>query len=319
MERRSQLFWPLALIAAGILWILVQTGNMPAANLWALTYLWPLLLIGAGVSLILRPYRAWAAPVVSALVVAILFLAVLFAGQIGWDRVPGAAAGGRIFWGPVARGSGQIVSQARDVSGFTAVRLDYPASVLIRQGQSEALRIEAEDNVMAEISTQVVNGTLEIKPVRSQRLHVNPTEPVRITITVRDLKDVRCEAAGDITVQDLNAADLSVGLNGAGSINLDNARLKSLEAVLRGAGSLRASGEAESLRVELDGLGNFDGAGLRTREAAVSLNGMGSAEVWVESNLAASIGGLGSVGYYGSPQVSKSVSGLGSVHYLGAK
>ena len=38
MERKLHLFWPLALIAAGVIWILIEVGSIPAANLWALAY-----------------------------------------------------------------------------------------------------------------------------------------------------------------------------------------------------------------------------------------------------------------------------------------
>src|SRR5512140_1800092 len=104
MERKPHLFWPLALIAAGILWILIQLGNIPAANLWALSYVWPLLLIGAGVSLILRPYWSWASPPISALVVGVLFLSVLFAARLGWDRIPAVSSGGSFFGVSTTRG-----------------------------------------------------------------------------------------------------------------------------------------------------------------------------------------------------------------------
>jgi hypothetical protein len=55
MERKLSLFWPLTLIAAGVIWLLVSAGKLPAENLWALTHFWPFLLIGAGVGLILQP------------------------------------------------------------------------------------------------------------------------------------------------------------------------------------------------------------------------------------------------------------------------
>ena len=58
MMKQRSLFFPLALIAAGILWIMIGMGRLPVQNLWALAHIWPFLLIGAGVSLILRTYWA---------------------------------------------------------------------------------------------------------------------------------------------------------------------------------------------------------------------------------------------------------------------
>ncbi len=320
MERKLHLFWPLALIAAGAIWILIELGTIPAANLWALTYVWPALLIGAGISLILRPYWRFASPVVSAFVIGILFLSVYFAAPLGWNQLPAIDfSHGTLFWGGTVRGSGHVITQSRDVKGFTAIYLAYPASVVVRQGTSESLTIEAEDNVVAALRTQVVNGVLQIDNQRDHRVYINATQPVKITITAKQLKDVSFDAAGDLTVQNLSGTDFRVVLNGAGSINLDNAKLQSLDAMLDGAGSLHASGSADNLVVDINGLGSFDGAALQSQRATVHVNGMGSADVWVESALTANINGVGSVNYYGSPSVSRSVNGLGSVNSKGAK
>lgn len=320
MDRRLHLFWPLFLIAAGVLWILIELGTIPAANLWALSYVWPLLLVGAGVSLILRPYWPYASPLISALVIAILFLSVLFAAQIGWNRVPSLGLSNGSFFGiGTERGSGHVITQSRDVKGFTAVNLAYPASVVIRQGTSESLTIEADDNIVAILRTEVVGGVLQIDNRRDHNVYINPTRPVKITITTRELRDVSFDSAGDLTIEGLSGKDFRVVLDGAGSINLDNVKLQSLKAVISGAGSLHATGTADTLTADLDGLGSFQAAGLRSQTAVVNVNGMGSADVWVESSLTANINGVGSVNYYGSPSVRRSVNGLGSVQDKGAK
>lgn len=320
MERRYHLFWPLVLIAAGILWMLIELGTIPASNLWVLTYVWPILLIGAGLSILLRPYWRYSGEVISLVVVAGLFLAVIFAGRLGWSRYPGLGIGSySIFAGPGVRGSGNVVTQTRDVQDFTRIRIAYPASVVIRQGGPESLTIQAEDNVAPTIKTQVENGVLVIGNMRETVGLTNPTKPVRITIVVKDLQELDFDAAGDVNVQGLKTKSLTIQLDGAGSMTLDNLELGSFTANLSGVGSLRTSGTASTVTVRVDGLGSFDGAGLHSQTATAILNGMGSATVWVDSTLTATVSGVGSVNYYGNPQVSRSVSGLGSVRSMGTK
>ena len=320
MERKYHLFWPLVLIATGVMWILIQTGRIPASNLWALAYVWPLLLIGAGLALILRPYWRYAGALMSVLAVGGLFLSVLFAPQMGWNRVPNPGLdGGWFLNGSTARGSGNVVTQNRAVSGFTTIHLNYPASVLIRQGSTESLTIEAEDNVAASIQTQVVNHDLEIDTQQNHRLFVVPTRPVRITITVKDLNELDFNSAGDVTVQGLKSDAFKALLDGAGSIKLENLQVGALDAQLSGAGSLEAAGAAESLTAQVDGLGSFEGASLKCKTANVTLNGLGSANIWADEKLTASINGMGSVSYSGNAQVTKSVNGLGTVNFTGNK
>ena len=163
MERRLHLTWPLILVAAGILWILIEMGRVPVANLWVLTYLWPLFLVAAGLGLILRPYWRYAGTVLGALVVVAIFLAILFAGQLGWNRFPDYSLQGiSLFSGTTERGSGHVITENRPVHGFTTIHLSYPATVTIRQGATEGLSIESDDNVVASIRTQVTGDVLEI-------------------------------------------------------------------------------------------------------------------------------------------------------------
>ncbi len=320
MERRLHLFWPLTLIAAGVLWIMIEVGTIPVANLWVLTYLWPVLLIGAGLGILLRPYWRYSSTVIGALMVIGLFLAVVFAQQLGWNRFPRYALNGvSIFSGPAQRGSGHVITQDRTVQGFTGIHISYPATYVIKQGATESLTIQAEDNVVAAINTQVQNGVLDIAGVRDHIVQVSATQPVQITITVKDLKSLNFDSAGDVTIQGLKTDSLTTVLDGAGSMVFNNLQLSSLTANLSGVGSFRPSGTVDTLTVRVDGLGSFDGAGLHSQSATVNLDGMGSATVWVDSQLTANVNGMGSVNYYGSAQVSRSVNGLGTVHYMGTK
>lgn len=320
MERRLHLFWPLTFIGAGVLWILIQSGRVAVSNLWALTYVWPVILIGAGLGLLLRPYWQYAKPMISLLVVGALFLSVLFASQLGWNQPPGFALSGPIFLGGSGvRGSGHIVSEDRPVNGFSSIEISYPASTVIQQGTSESLSIEADDNVLPTIRTAVVAGVLEIDGVRDHQAYVIPTKPVKITITVKDLNKLSFSSAGETVIDGLHTEKLLTDLSGAGSMRMDNVELGSLDAELSGVGSLEASGAAKDLTVNVSGLGSFQGKQLHSQTASVQLDGMGSAEVWADSQLTARVSGVGSVNYYGNAQVTKSVSGLGSVQYMGAK
>ena len=175
MERRISLFFPLVLISAGLLWILIQMQIVKPSNLWALVYLWPFLLIAAGLGLILRSYWRYSTAVIDILLVGGAFLAIIFAPQLGWAHIPGYAINGNgVFVGPGQRGSGKIVTESRDVHDFRSIRLSYPAQVPISQGDAEMLTIQADDNVAAQISTQVVDGVLEINNLSGHQLSIAP-------------------------------------------------------------------------------------------------------------------------------------------------
>jgi hypothetical protein len=321
MQQKRSLFGPLLLIAAGLVWLLVKSGTVPSANLWALTHIWPFLLIAAGLGILLRPYWSYASVVLDVVLIGGALLAIFYAPQLGWAS-PSFLSWvdiGEPFIGPGERGSGNVISQTREVSDFKAVSVEYPAQVLIKQGNTESLKIEAEDNLLPNLKTQVKNGTLEIFYRRENGKHVNPTKMVKITITVKDLTEVDFTTAGELIVENLKTNGLDVSLSGAGSLKLNDIQVKSLEVSLSGAGSMTASGSADNLELNISGFGDFDGEELHDQKARVHISGAGSATVWADDSLIADVSGAGSVNYYGSASVTRNISGVGGVNHLGNK
>jgi hypothetical protein len=250
-------------------------------------------------------------------------LAILYAPQLGWARPSMLSMFNfdESFVGPGERGSGNVVTETREVSGFDAVTVSYPAQVVIKQGSAESLEIEAEDNLLPNLKTQVKNGTLDIFYRRENGKHVNPTKTVQITIVVKDLSDVEFTSAGELIIENLETENLDVSLSGAGNVDLDQIDVETLKVSLSGAGSATASGTADSLDLAISGFGDFKGKELHDKKARVSISGAGSATVWVDDDLMAEVSGAGSVGYYGPASVTRQsqISGVGGINHLGDK
>ena len=323
MEHRRSIFGPLLLIAAGAMWLLVKSGNIPSANLWALTHVWPFLLIAAGVGIILRPYWKYTGILLDILIIGGLVLAIVYAPKFGWAnpsmgfiRWDGNSAA---FFGPSESGSGNVKSQTREVSDFHAIEVDYPAQLTITQGKAASVKVEAEDNLLPGLITQVKDGRLNMSYKPKDGKYVNATKIVKITIVVKNLDNIHFSSAGELTVNGLKTDALDFSLNGAGKVTLNEVTIKDLKMDLSGAGSLDAIGTADNLDVNISGFGGFNGADLHSRTAKVNISGAGSATVWVDDNLNANVSGAGSIDYYGSASVTKNVSGVGSVNSRGNK
>ena len=322
MEHKRSLFGPLLLIAAGVIWLLVKSGNIPSANLWALTHIWPFLLIAAGIGLILRPYWKYTSYILDVIIIGGAVLAIVYAPRLGWaspSMFSMTFEDGEPFFGPGEPGSGNVITQTRNVSDFLAIEVDYPAQVFITQGNTESVKIEAEDNVLPGLKTEIQNGQLRIFYKSKDGKHVNPKKTVKITIVVKDLKDVDFTSAGELNIKGLKTDNLSVSLSGAGNLVLDNILVQKLDVNLSGAGSMTASGTADDLSLNISGFGDFKGGELYGKTADVTISGAGSATVWVDDDLTAEISGAGSVNYYGSADVTKQINGVGSVKHLGNK
>ncbi len=322
MEHRRSIFGPLLLIATGVIWLMVKSGNLPAENIWALTHIWPFLLIAAGVGIILRPLWKFTGILLDILIIGGLVFAILNAPKFGWASPSMGFVswdGNEVYFGPGEPGSGNVKSQTREVSDFHAIEIKYPAQVTITQGKAASVKIEAEDNVLPRLITQVKDGTLHIFYKSDNNKHVNPTKAVKITIVVKNLDQVQFSSAGELTINGLKTDTLDFSLNGAGKVMMDGITVKTLNLDLSGAGSLEATGTADNLDVNISGFGSFEGADLHSKTASINISGAGSATTWVDDELDASVSGAGSINYYGSASVTKNVSGVGSVSHQGDK
>ena len=210
---------------------------------------------------------------------------------------------------------GPVEKREEAVSGFNRVHMETFGEVLVRQGDEEALTIEAPRDYLRYITAEVENGTLFI---RTRRGFVGgPVQRVIYTLTVKDLDELSFSGAGAIKVFSLETGDFRLSLTGAGSIEIDELKADALEVDLTSAGAVVIAGNVKTQDVNLSGLGSYEGGDLRSDTAKVNLSGAGSAVVWVEESLDVNVSGVGSVSYFGDPDVNQNISGLGSVNSKG--
>lgn len=211
--------------------------------------------------------------------------------------------------GPAVRGSGNVATETRAVSGFSEIDLAGIGDVRVEQTGSESLTIEAEDNLLPLLTTEVRNGCLTL----GTKENLRPTRPIVFRITVDRLEAVRVSGSGDVRVEQLQSPRLDARISGSGRLRVVRLDTPDLDADISGSGSATFAGRADEVRLDVSGSGAFNAADLKAADARVSIAGSGSATVHATERLSADISGSGAVHYLGDPQVSRHVSGSGSI------
>ncbi len=207
------------------------------------------------------------------------------------------------------RGSGTLTSETREVAGFSRIVLEGSGRVEVDITGTESLTIEAEDNLMPHLTSEVVDGTL----VLGTNGVIVPSRDIVYTITASALDGLSISGSGQITAGEIGGDALDVEIEGAGSIDLTVLELSSLEASISGSGVIDVAGSAGDLEVAIPGSGSFDGSGLEALSGRVDISGSGNAVVNVSESLVASVSGSGAIKYLGNPEVQSDISGSGSV------
>jgi carbon monoxide dehydrogenase subunit G len=207
-------------------------------------------------------------------------------------------------------GSGNVVSESRNVSGFTEVALQGIGNLSIQQTGSESLTIEAEDNIIPKLRTEVNNGrlTIGIEPNTS----IQTTKPINYKLTVKDLNALELSGAGRVDAENINTNNLKITNAGSGDVAA-SISANNLNVAQRGSGDVKTSGKADSQDVNISGSGSYQAENLQSKEAKIVVNGSGEATVNVSDKLDVRINGSGSVEYSGNPNITQRIRGSGDL------
>lgn len=214
-------------------------------------------------------------------------------------------------------GSGDNVTETREVSNFDRINLEGSGEVVIVQSGEESLVIEADANLLPNVTSEVSGGTLTLA-LESGNSGIFSSK-ITYKVGVDDLVGASIEGSGDITAESLETDSLDVDISGSGEVKIDNLTAEELATVIEGSGNAQLAGEVEQQTIDIAGSGKYSASDLKSDSATVTIGGSGKAIVWAMETLNATIDGSGSVDYYGSPSVNASESGSGSVNSRGEK
>ena len=215
------------------------------------------------------------------------------------------------------KGSGDVTTESREVSGFDSVSHTGIGRVIITQGDKESLTIEADDNLFEYITSEVKSGTLELG--FTDNVRIDSASPITFTVGVKDLTGLDSTGTGSIEIGELRADNLSISTSGTGSISIGTLTATDLMANAEGTGDIKLAGNVETQEIMRVGTGDYDASDLESKTANVEAVGTGSVVIWVLDSLDVEITGTSEVSYYGSPNVTQNITATGSLTSLGDK
>ena len=220
--------------------------------------------------------------------VAAVAVGVTFAGLFSWGKATESIVDLKVSFG-AEKGSGSVASERRQVSDFSKIDVSHVFHVEISAQGEHAVEVEADDNLLQFIKTEVRGGTLHIE--LDER--VKTSNPMRVRISAPNIDRVQASGASRVNVANLKNDELAVDTSGASKINV--------------------SGETGNLIVDVSGASTIDAGSLSAATANIDASGASHVNVNVADELIADASGASRITYAGSPRVQKSTSGASSV------
>lgn len=211
------------------------------------------------------------------------------------------------------------VRERREVSAFHAVELRYFGQVVLHHGETCALEIEGDPDVVPKVHAEVRGDTLilEVGENWLERLTSGlllvANRPLRYHVTLPRLSALSVAGSGEVDGGDWSGPQLRLRVSGQAELRLDGLAYDVVDAVVSGRGELRLAGQGDRAQLSISGSADIVAPELALRHAEVKIAGQGNVEVRVSDRLDVRIAGFGAVRYHGDPSIKQVISGAGTV------
>ncbi len=163
--------------------------------------------------------------------------------------------------------------------------------VILKEGGSESITIEAEGVNPEDIVTEVKGNTLNVKMKKGSY----KKSKINLSISYRSLKSVSNSGSSDIHAENPIKGD-SFEFNSSGSGDFTGAfDVKKLNINISGSSDMKLSGKADKQAYAISGSGDVDAAKLSGGEADVAISGSGDISLNVSGPVRSAVSGSGKV------------------------
>ena len=198
-------------------------------------------------------------------------------------------------------GSDNIVTKDVAVQSFSELKVSGVFSLYLEQGNTESVKIEADDNFQPLFEVKNEGSKLVIK----MQDHINlktkkGSKGMKVYITFKSLKSMELSTVGNISAEKkLSFNDLEIKNNSVGSINL-NLTAKSIHIRNESVGTVMLTGSADEAIIKNNGVGSLKAYDFVVQKMEINNEGIGSAEVNAEKELKVKDSFLGKVSNKGA-------------------
>ncbi|HTT13698.1 MAG TPA: head GIN domain-containing protein [Burkholderiaceae bacterium] len=204
----------------------------------------------------------------------------------------GAAGAVRAALAQVIRGSGIAKTEQRTLAPFDRVDVAGAFDVTLVDGPVYKITVEADNDLLDAISSDVVDNELRISSLRS---FVSRTS-MKATVESPPIRALNVSGNAKVTAGALSGPNFA--FTGSGS------------------STAKLGGSIETLKIALAGSGRVDAVELTAQSVEVEVLGSGAADVNAVKTLSFMVIGSGTLRYRGNPKVSRNAIGRGRVEQM---
>lgn len=223
----------------------------------------------------------------------LIFIAAIVVGVLvtGIFSVGEAAKPFFIFsFGKKVKGSGNVVAEVREIKDFTGVDVGGVFIVEVVAQKDFFVEVEADDNLVPLIKTEVRDGVLHIEAEK----RLSSRNGLKIRIAAPEINRIDASGVAKVELKESKSEELHIDVSGASNVTL--------------------GGTSSRLFIDVGGASRVYAGELKTEDARIDASGASSVETFATGNLQAKASGASRITYSGGPKnVEKRSRGASSI------
>ncbi|MFS4467958.1 head GIN domain-containing protein [Maribacter sp. 2210JD10-5] len=235
--------------------------------------------------------------------VSIAMLLALFLSSCGFDINLGDFGSGK-------KGNGVVVEENRKVTGdFTAVYASEGLDVYVTQDDEFKISVEADENIIDLIGTDIKNGKLRIHAIENIGRATK-----KVFVSLPEVTTLETSSGAHLTAQNvIESNELSIE-SSSGSILNAEVMANELELDASSGANIEVSGKAVEVYVDGSSGANIRAKNLEAKKCRAEGSSGSNISVNVSETLTADASSGANISYLGDATVKKNKSVSGSVH-----
>jgi hypothetical protein len=213
------------------------------------------------------------------------------------------------------KGNGVMKKETRSASSYTGISSHGSMHVQVNYGNSNNITVEADENLLQYIETEVKNDKLVIRTRKGVSL--KSKEKIVVYASLTRLTSLDVSGSGNINGDGAfsNTGKTDINVSGSGNIKLGFDALNELTVSVSGSGNVNLDGKScSNITANVSGSGNVDCSGIRCNDVFAKVSGSGNVRVNAGKSIDAKVSGSGNVFYKGAAtNINSKTSGSGKV------
>lgn len=214
----------------------------------------------------------------------------------------------------IIEGSGEYETEERKIGKIDEVTLTTVGKLNIEQSDNYSLTVEAEDNILPLIRTEVSGGRLTISMKPGVNIHTS--KQITYYLSVEDLDYITTTSSGDVSCPDLETGKIEIRISSSGDIAIGNLHASELEVNISSSGDAMISGEVTEQKIDLSSSGDYNAEDLVSTECRINISSSGNAYINVSEKLIADLTSSGDLYFIGDPETDFNTSSSGSIEKI---